>query len=368
MFILLIISILITAIYGVFVITSIVGFYKIRDPKNCNYINDKKVSVVIAARNEEQFIERCIDSLLNQDFDAANYEIIVVNDHSEDNTLLILEHLKVDNLKIFSLSNDVNSKKEALKLGIQKAQYNIIASTDVDCVLPPNWLKLLVSNIDKDVDMLLGPVALEKKAGLFNAFQQLDMMAMQTFEFGMLYFNQPILNNGANLSFKKDKYNKVEGYDKYNTPSGDDVFLLEKFNAQKLKIKGLLNKYFIVKTNATINCSEFLHQRIRWASKSKFYKGRFLQLLSLIILFQNIIQLFIYSQVLLSENFTNIYIILLLSKWLIDFILLFLVATFFDRSKSLFYFVPVQIIYPFYIMGVSIASIFLKFEWKGRKY
>jgi cellulose synthase/poly-beta-1,6-N-acetylglucosamine synthase-like glycosyltransferase len=227
---------------------------------------------------------------------------------------------------------------------------------------------LIVNNIEKDADMLLGPIVFEQKAGFLNAFQQLDMVAMQTFEFGMLHFNRPILNNGANLSFRKNKYNAVNGYDSYNTPSGDDVFLLEKFNVQRLKIKGLLNKHFIVETDATNNCSEFLHQRIRWASKSKFYKGRFLQLLSISIFFQNIIQLFIYSQVLLSENFTNIYIILLLSKWLIDFILLFLVATFFDRSKSLLYFIPVQIIYPFYIVGVSVASIFLKFEWKGRKY
>jgi hypothetical protein len=72
--------------------------------------------------------------------------------------------------------------------------------------------------------------------------------------------------------------------------------------------------------------------------------------------------------VLLGEKYRNYYIFLLLSKWLIDFILLFLVAAFFNRKKSMLYFIPVQVIYPFYILGVSVASIFLKFEWKGRKY
>jgi cellulose synthase/poly-beta-1,6-N-acetylglucosamine synthase-like glycosyltransferase len=366
--VLLVISVLITTIYSVLVIIALIGFYKAKKTKVENNQNSNQVSVVIAARNEEDNIERCIKSLLNQDYDATNYEIIVVNDHSEDNTSSILKRIKANNLVVISLPEGITSKKEALKFGIEKAQYNIIASTDADCVLPKNWVTSIATNIDENSDMLLGPVMFIKKKGFFNAFQQLDMMAMQTFEFGMLHFNKPILNNGANLSFRKNKYNAVNGYDSYNTPSGDDVFLLEKFNVQKLKIKGLLNKHFIVETDATNNCSEFLHQRIRWASKSKFYTGLLLKFLSIIILFQNFLLIFIYSQALLGEKYTNYYIFLLLSKWLIDFILLFLVATFFDRSKSLLYFIPVQIIYPFYIVGVSVASIFLKFEWKGRKY
>lgn len=368
MFILLVISILITAIYGVFVIISIFGFYKIIDTQDCNDINDIKVSIVIAARNEEEYIERCINSILNQDFNYNNYEIIVVNDHSEDDTLTILQDLKIGNLKILSLPNGVTSKKEALKLGIENAQFNVISSTDADCILPPNWLKLLVSNINKDVDMLLGPIVFEEKGGLLNAFQQLDMLAIQSFQFGLLAINKPTLNNGANLSFKKEEYQLVGGYDEYETPSGDDVFLLEKFIKQKLTIKGLLNKNFIVETNPMISYSQFFQQRIRWASKSKFYAGKMLKMLSLIILFQNILQIFIYSQVVLSENFTNYYIFLLISKWLIDFILLFLVAAFFNRKKSMLYFIPVQLFYPFYILVVGFASMFLKFEWKGRKY
>ncbi|MCB9360052.1 MAG: glycosyltransferase [Flavobacteriales bacterium] len=368
MFVLLIILVLFTTIYSVLVVVALIGFYKIKNIKEKKSGTNNKISVVIAARNEERNIERCIESLITQDFDVANYEIIVVNDHSEDNTLSILRAIRANNLVVFSLPKGITSKKEALKYGIEKAQYNTIASTDADCILPNNWLKTIATNIDENTDMLLGPIMFIKEKGFLNAFQQLDMMAMQTFEFGMLHFNKPILNNGANLSFKTDKYYSVDGFDKHNTPSGDDVFLLEKFNAQNFSIKGILNRHFIVETKATTNSNDFLHQRIRWASKSKFYKGRFLQFISISIFFQNIIQLFIYYQVLLSENFTAIYIFLLLSKWLIDFILLFLVATFFDKGKSLLYFIPVQIIYPFYIMGVSVASMFLKFEWKGRKY
>ena len=368
MFFLIIISILITAIYSLLAIVALISFFNTRNTKVENSKNNNHVSVVIAARNEEENIQECIDSLLNQDFETTNYEIIVVNDHSEDNTLSILRTIKSNNLVIISLPVGVTSKKEALKYGIEKAQYNIIATTDADCVLPMNWLTSIAKNIDKNSDMLLGPIMFTKEKGFFNAFQQLDMMAMQTFQFGLLGLNQPILNNGANLSFKEESFQLVGGYDNYNTPSGDDVFLLEKFNTHKLKIKGLLSKNFIVETNTIKNCAEFLNQRIRWASKSKFYKGKLLKFLSFIILLQNIIQLFIYSQVLLGEKFINYFIFLLLSKWLIDFILLFLVATFFDRGKSLLYYIPIQIIYPFYIMGVSVASMFLKFDWKGRKY
>ena len=368
MFIILIISLIITITYCVLVGVSIVGFNKIKENNTIVKIEDKYISIVIAVRNEELNIKQCLASLLNQTYSKSQYEIIVVNDHSDDSTLSILNEYKEENIKVLSLPEGRNSKKEALKFGINKARYAIIATTDGDCILPTNWLQTIANNIEEGTDMLLGPVAFNYKKGFLNAFQQLDMIAMQAFEFGLLAFNKPVLNNGANLSFTKNSYLNVDGYDNYKTPSGDDIFLLEKFKQQDLGIRGVLDSCFIVETSSTTTVKEFMNQRLRWASKSKFFKGNFLQFLSITILLQNLVQLFIYSQVVFIEKFTYIYVILLLSKWLIDFILLFLVAIFFKRSKALLYFIPVQLIYPFYIMVVGFSSFFMKFEWKGRKY
>jgi len=337
MFVLLIISILVTITYCGLVMFSVVGFNRLKTEHVDIDTSEKNISIVIAARNEELTIERCVNSLLNQNYSKSNYEIIVVNDHSNDNTLEILNTIKTDTIKVLSLSEGKTSKKQALKLGIENASFELIAATDADCELPKEWLKTISTKLDQGTSMLLGPVAFKQEKGVLNAFQQLDMLAMQAFEFGLLAFNRPTINNGANLSFVKKAFINVEGYDSYKTPSGDDVFLLEKFKSDNLKIKGVLQNNFIVETSPTKTLNEFLNQRLRWASKSKFYTDNFLQFTSIIVLLQNLILLFIYSQVLFIEKFTLIYAILLLTKWLIDFILLFLVAAFFKRNKALLY-------------------------------
>ncbi len=368
MFILLTISVVITLIYVTVVLISMLGFNRIKSKDISSAPLEQKISVIIAARNEEHSIKKCLHSLLNQDYNLENFEIIVVDDHSDDSTFKTLNTIKSENIKVSSLPEGITSKKQALKFGIDCAAHNIIAVTDADCELPLNWLETISSSLNGETRMLLGPVVFGKRKGFLNAFQQLDMLAMQAFEFGLIAFNKPILNNGANLSFTKEAYTKVDGYDCYKTPSGDDVFLLEKFKNEEFEVKGVLNKNFIVETSPTKTLNEFINQRLRWASKSKFYSNKFLQFVSIIVLLQNMVSLFIYSQVLLIEKFALISAILLLTKWLIDFILLFLVAAFFDRKKAILYFISVQLIYPFYIMVIGFASFIVKFEWKGRKY
>lgn len=363
-----IILIIITGIYGIIQFMVLIGFVR---QKNRPYPSPTtpplKISVIIPVRNEETYIEACVQSLLHQNYKHEDYEIIIVNDHSTDQTIPLLTAMTSPLIRALHLK-DKSGKKEALRYGIKKAQHDIIVTTDADCQAPVDWLKTIAATLNEDADMLLGPISFKSEVGFLNAFQQLDMMAMQAAEFGGLHFYQPILNNAANLSFKKDKYLQVKGYDNYKTPSGDDVFLLEKFNANQFLITGVLKNDFVVETAPTHKTKELLNQRVRWASKSKFYQNKILIFYALTIVFQNLIQLFIYYHVLFIEKFRMIYIILLLTKWLIDFILLFLVATFFKRKSALLYFIPVQLIYPFYIMGVSIASTFMKYEWKGRKY
>jgi len=332
---------------------------------------NKKISVIIAVRNEEDNILKCLNTLLTQKYNKTDFEIIIIDDNSIDKTCeVILQRVKDTevNVQLYHLIGKT-SKKEALKLGIEKSSYPIIATTDADCSLPENWLNHISLQFNKKGSMLLGPVMFKNTKGFLPAFQVLDMLAIQGLEFGTLGFNSPILNNAANLSFYKEKYLQVNGYDSYKTPSGDDIFLLEKFKRkEKNEIKGLLSNEFIVETIPENNFSSFFNQRLRWSSKAKYYSDKLLIYFGSIIFIQNIVSIFIYVQLPLVEKYRDIFIILLLTKWVIDFILLFLVACFFERRKALFYFIPVQIVYPIYIVFISIISMMTKYEWKGRKY
>ena len=358
----------ITLLYCCSILWVSIGFY--REQKDGNkHKSDVGISVIIPVRNEEKRILNCLKSLDNQNYNKSNFELIVVDDHSSDESMIMITTYldkTTFNYKLYNLT-DKTSKKEALKLGVEKATYSIIATTDADCELPKNWLKNIANNIS-ETDMLLGPIMFKNNKGFLNKFQLLDMMAMQGIEFGTLHFGFPTLNNAANLTYQKEALTQVKGFDEYKTPSGDDVFLLERFVQNNKKIRGLLSKEHIVETEPEKGLIGFLNQRLRWASKAKYYKNKMLIYFSTIILFQNTIMLFIYSALPFVENYLTILVILLSSKWLIDFILLLLVASFFEKRSVLFYFIPVQLIYPMYLLVVWLASLTTTYSWKERKY
>ena len=346
-----------------------IGFYKNAKKIPSEEKEQRKISVLIPARNEEVYITTCLTSLINQDYNPENFEIIVVNDHSTDNTEQLVNELVLKtNISITVLNlSKTYSKKEALKFGVEKSKYPIIATTDADCILPKTWLRKISNNIEGETSMLLGPVMFFKDVGFLNAFQLLDFSAIQGLTYGGAYYKHTILNNSANLAYLKKDLELVNGYDNYDTPSGDDVFLLEKFNKQKLSISSLLDKNFIVNTVSEKSWESFFNQRIRWASKSKFYTNKILLFFSGLILITNILVLLSYFLLLFDEELRVITIILLLSKWLIDFILLFLVTAFFEKRGVLIYFIPVQLVYPIYVVLIGLASRVYHFEWKGRK-
>lgn len=355
------------------IISAMVGFVTLKRKQKKTVATDKwvKISVIIPFRNEANNLLMCLESIQKQSFSPHLFEVILVDDHSTDDAAEIAKKFISRtniNIRLTALSKNKTSKKEALKHGIQQAVYPIIATTDADCVLPKDWLKTIGTHFQSNNGMLLGAVAFTKTKGFLAAFQTLDMFAIQGLEFGLLGFNKPVINNAANLSYGLDAYTKVGGFDTFNTPSGDDVFLLEKFKFQKLPIAGILSDKFIVETKPETHWADFFNQRVRWSSKSKHYKDKTLLFFSGLILLQNFAVAFGYFALFFNDNYRWVVLGVLLSKWLVDFILLFLVARFFKRKYAMSYFIPVQLVYPIYVLVIFTASILLKFEWKGRKY
>jgi len=369
---LIIIISLLTLIYCISILYVIFGFVKLHKAskiKKAKIETIQKISVLIPVRNEQENIINCLKSLQNQDVNFVDFEVILINDHSTDYTLnIIKEFIEVSEMDIsFYNLLDKTSKKEALKYGLTKSKYAVIATTDADCIVPESWLSIIAANVNDNANMLLGPVIFNKDSGLLYQFQILDMMGIQGIEFGTLYYRNPILNNAANLAYQKEAYEQLEGYDNYETPSGDDIFLLEKFKKDK-NVKGILSSSFVVQTKIQASMKDFWNQRLRWASKSKYYQDGSLMYFSALVLLQNVVQLVVYFGLLFLEKHKEYYLILLFCKWLIDFILLFLVSSFFGRKKSLLYFIPIQILYPIYIIFIGVASKWLKFEWKERQF
>ena len=145
-------------LYFTIIFSFFIGIVFLENLKNTK-IN--KISVIIAARNEEKHLPNLLDSLISQNYQKENYEIIVVDDRSEDKTAAIVKKYQSKNsnitlLQIKNESKHLLGKKGALDKGIRSAMYDILAFTDADCVPTRNWLTQINRHFTDDTDVVAG--------------------------------------------------------------------------------------------------------------------------------------------------------------------------------------------------------------------
>ena len=167
-------------------------------------------SVIVPARNEEAFVERCLVSLLEQHYPQKLFEVILVDDHSTDNTAGLATSLqgKFDNLKIIRLQDKLHGKplnsykKKAIELGVLQATNDWIVTTDADCIVNSKWLTSFDTFIQQhDPVFVAAPVAFTKAHSFVGIFQSLDFMALQGITAAAVYKNFHSMCNGANLAY-----------------------------------------------------------------------------------------------------------------------------------------------------------------------
>ncbi len=350
------------------------------------------LSIIIPARNEEDNIAACIQSILNQSYAKNLYEIIVVNDHSTDATASIVKAFSQPNIKCIDLinfiGNETNSyKKKGIEVGIAQAVGQLIITTDADCIAPPNWLQTIAAFYEeKKPDLIVMPVSIfpsPSGEGLgvrfIEIFQALDFMTLQGITGAAVHKKVHSMCNGANLAYTKKAFNTVNGFAGINSiASGDDMLLMHKIYTQHKKgIAYLKNAAVIVQTKPVKTITEFINQRIRWASKADKYEDKRMLPVLMVVYFFNVI---LFALPLFSMLYSDIYSIfniqysiiqlwfwLLLFKMVIEIIFLIPVAKFFNKLPLLFLFPLMQ---PFHIIYTVIAGWLGKFgrySWKGRQ-
>lgn len=333
------------------------------------------VSILVAARNEAENIQACINALLAQSYHSNKFEIIVIDDFSTDKTAKIVRTNKHDNLRLLQMrsisdNEQESSKKKAIAYGVEQSKGDYILITDADCLPEVYWLKTMINkHISTQSDFTAGPVLLTGK-GYLETFQILDyigMMAVTAFGIGSKKF---YLANGANMLFNKKSFEAVDGYAGNNQfASGDDVFLINKIAKSKsAKISFLKHKYSIVKTSAVASFAGLLKQRIRWATKNKAQASSIMFGIMLLVFFCN---LAILSWILISLFIpiaAYIALILLCLKMWIDRDMLAAVAKDFKFRLRLDSFLVASITTLFYIPLLGVLGQFIKkYNWKGRK-
>ena len=335
-------------------------------------------SVIIPVRNEEHHIGRLLTSLENQSYDKQFFEVIVVDDHSTDNTAdIVSDNCKdFENLKVVSLTGQVlNSyKKKAIEAGIATAKNEWIICTDGDCIVPDKWLETYAEFIvEKNPVFIAAPVKLSEPEAshsrLLFFFQALDFMTLQGITGASVYKKVHSMCNGANLAYRKEVFYEVNGFKGVDDiASGDDMLLMHKiWKKHPKKIAYLKSGDVIVETAAAPTLEDFFNQRIRWASKAKYYDDkRIFWVLLLVYLFN------FFFLVLTVASFFNIkYLYTLLILWVlkttIEFPFMMSVARFFRRQNLLKYFFFFQPLHIAYTIVSGFLGSFGKYEWKGRR-
>lgn len=341
-----------------------------------NTTKSHKISIVIAIRNEEKQLAELFKSIINLDYPKSHYEVILINDHSNDSSLFLMDQFKSSNteidIHISSLIKKESGKKAALKNAFSKAKYDIIQCTDGDCILPKYWLQHCAKAFENHKTKLIsGGIKLTPDPSFFKSIQSLEILSLIASGAAAIGIEKPIMSNGANMAFRKEILEiKNEDVLKSHLASGDDVFLLQEvkkaFGSESISF--IKNQNYWVETKAEPRISEWINQRLRWVSKSAGYKDHFLIFTSLLVFLANLalIILLLGSFFYLQLASTLLYLFIL--KGITDYIFLKQSASDSSQKYLLKWFIPLNFIYPFFITYTAIAGQFKGFTWKNRVY
>lgn len=332
-------------------------------------------SIVVPFRNEAQNLPRLLQSIKELRYDRFSFEILFVDDASEDESVAIIQSFLEDsNIQYHIFNNERFSqspKKDALTLAIKKAKYKWIANLDADCEIPPRWLQLINSHIlHKNSKMVCGPVLFATDDSVLKQFQFWDGLSLQAATQGGFGWNTPLLCNGANIAFERDVFFEVKGFEGNNhLATGDDIFLMEKINRYYPgQVHYLKNADATVITQPTNSLRGLLRQRIRWASKTSKNKNLGAKVLGGIVFLGNIGFVIGLAMCFIQPMQASAFAPLLLIKILVDTALLSATACFFKRPRISTGLLSSNFTYPFVVIWVFLNSWRGHYEWKGRSF
>lgn len=326
------------------------------------------VSVIICARNEQKNLEENLPLVLEQDY--KNFEVVVVNDCSSDDSHLVLQRYAAQypHLKIVSISEHArfkHGKKFAVTLGIKAASHEYLLFTDADCrPASQHWVDLIQRKFQGGREIVLGYSPYARKGGILNA-----IIRFETFFTGLNYLSfslagRPYMGVGRNLAYTRSLFFRNKGFASHiHIPSGDDdLFVNETSHADNTAIE--IHQDAQVWSEPKQTLGAYWKQKVRHMGAGKAYKSgdKFvltLQGASAAVFYLTLIALLImHAQwwVLLS-----VYLLRLLLQLIVYYPAMRKLAV----RDLIWWFPALDLSYNFFIIVLSIVSLFnKKVKWK----
>jgi cellulose synthase/poly-beta-1,6-N-acetylglucosamine synthase-like glycosyltransferase len=344
------------------------GLFKLRRRKSPP--KHKPVSVIVAARNEEQNIKDCINALVYQEYPRQLFEIIVVDDRSTDSTSEIANSYKerfdnIDIVRIKDTKTELPPKKYALEKGIQASNNPYLLFTDADCVPPPRWISAMVSNFDDRVGVVVGFSPYSPSKGFLASFARYENLKTAIASAGSISLGKGYMCVARNLAYRRQVYEDVGGFQdtKMSISGDDDLFLQGVTKKTDWEITFAVCSDTFVPTSAPKNIVGYVNQKKRHFSAGRYYSP----IIQVYLLLFHVANFSLLASAALSIFYFSIFRIGLLFfviKLVFDFAILARGAQVLGQRRFLVSFVPLEILYIVYNTVVGPLGILGKFNWK----
>jgi cellulose synthase/poly-beta-1,6-N-acetylglucosamine synthase-like glycosyltransferase len=314
-----------------------------------------------------------MDDLLNQDYPAEDYEVIFIDDASEDRTAEIVNAEKDSRIRLLPLhlpAGSIAFKKAAITLGVSNSSAELIITTDGDCRIPSTWLREVASfYLETGATFISGPVSFYNESTWQEKLQTVEFQYLIGVGAACIQNGIAGTCNGANLIYTKALFLEMGGFDNIDQKaSGDDELLLHKvFAKYPEKVAFLKSKEAVVVTQAHKNFKSFFQQRKRWASKSPTsHQKRFSFILAIVFLCNLFLLAFTVAGI-FNPQFLLALGLLWSIKIVSDGLFMGITLKFFDRLK-LWPLIPIVIILyvPYILIIGTIGKSGQAYVWKGR--
>ncbi len=335
-------------------------------------------SIVIAARNEESVIGRCLRSVFSQNLPEDRYEVIVVNDRSNDRTPKVCEeyrqrHSSLSVITVTETPSGIAPKKHAVMMGIAQARNEVIVVTDADCVVLPEWLATIDRNFTETAGLVQGITAYMRPEGMsrfFWSLQAIDFLSHGVVAAGAIGAGMPLNSNANNFAFRRKAFEEVGGYGSVSQKavSGDDDFLLQRIaESGRWGVSFMIDPAGAVATRPAPTLKGIFEQRKRWGSKTVNYGPRQTVFLGGVFMFYcGCAATLIYG--IINPAYLPVFGIMLAAKIAGEYLLMIPGTALFNQKHLRVYIIPASLLQLPMVIAAVIFGVFGKFSWKGERY
>ncbi len=330
------------------------------------------VSIIIAARNEENNIAECLENIVRQTYPADKWEVIVVDDRSRDGTGRIIENFASRNSQIKWVRVDtkpdaISGKKNALDHGIRLSKGEILLFTDADCHVKETWVEGMVSYFTENVGAVIGFSSIRSKS-VFERWQEFDFVVLMAAACGAANLGYPLAASGQNLAYRRSAFDRVGGFEKVkHRISGDDTLMIQLIRKlTEYQIVFATDPGTFTTTQPMYSLSDLVQQRSRWASNGTIMPSLdfpfFAYLVSIYLLHTILLAGLIFGLIL--KPILIIIVFSWITKGVIDFSGSYVGTQVFKKRFSMITFLMWFVLQTPFVVLVGLRGMLGLFKWK----